>query len=57
MEISVNYSRTVNLGNFESTKLEMGITKTISKIGEKEIALIKEFENLKEIVDNEILEK
>lgn len=49
-EISVNYSRTVNLGNFESVKIDAGEVVTLDAKDNAETVRAKAFAGVKDFV-------
>lgn len=56
-EISVNYSRTVNTGSYESFKIGIGTTVEVPEGEDKKVVIEKEYNDLKGIVEQAIREE
>ncbi len=56
-EIEVNYSRTVNTGNYESFKIGVGTTVEVPEGEDKKVVMEGEFKDLKVIVEAAIAEE
>ncbi len=50
MKIRVNYGKTVNLGNYESERIDMSIEKDVDDRDHR-VALISTFQELKRLVE------
>jgi hypothetical protein len=54
-KISVSFSYTRNMGNFESSKIEMGIQRDLLPKEDREKAYVDELDFLKELVEDELI--
>lgn len=54
MEIEVSFSYTVNLGNYESAKVQMGLSRELMKGETKGVMIDKEFNFISNQVFNQI---
>lgn len=53
-DIHVSYGRTTNLGNYESERVDVGISRDLDDEEDRKTAMRKELKNLKEFVEESI---